>query len=353
MRVEATGPQRSILRATIPGMNKPALIFCASLSALATLASAQSGELKAPPVIDVHVHTLGGFPGTAPMCPFPPGFAASDPKSQEAPFGWVKQDCTVPLQPAKDADDYRKQVLAEMERLNVTAIVMGEPAEVEKWVKDAPNRVIPGTGIDGGGMGQPKFLPVDQLRKSFTQDGFKVMGELGLQYDNLSPSDPLVDKYFALAEELDIPVGIHMGTGGSGRANIAMPNFRGSMGNPLLLEDVLARHPKLRLWIMHAGYPMIDNLLTLLQANSHVYVDVAGLIWSYPIKEVNRYIERIVEAGFEDRVMFGTDELVWPGLMATSIGVIQNADYLTPEQKRDILYNNAARFLRLNATAAK
>lgn len=134
----------------------------------------------------------------------------------------------------------------------------------------------------------------------------------------------------------------------SGRANITSPKFRGSMGNPLLLEEVLARHPKLRLWIMHAGYPMIDNLLTLLQANSHVYVDVAGLIWSYPMKEVNRYIERIVDAGFEDRVMFGTDQMMWPGLMAVSIGVIQNADYLTPQQKRDILYNNAARFLRLD-----
>ena len=178
------------------------------------------------------------------------------------------------------------------------------------------------------------------------------MGEIGLQYEGMSPSDPAVDKYFALAEQLDIPVGIHMGTGGSGRANVGMPGFRGSMGNPLLLEELLARHPKLRLWIMHAGYPMIDNLLTLLQANSHVYVDVAGLIWSYPIKEVNRYIERIVDAGFEDRVMFGTDQMVWPKLMAASIGVIQNADYLTKEQKRDILYNNAARFLRINPPPA-
>ena len=39
--------------------------------------------------------------------------------------------------------------------------------------------------------------------------------------------------------------------------------------------------------------------------------------------------------------------------MSYSIGIIQNADYLTPEQKRDILYNNAARFLRLDATRAK
>ena len=84
-----------------------------------------------------------------------------------------------------------------------------------------------------------------------------------------------------------------------------------------------------------------------------MYVDVAGLIWSYPIKEVNGYIQRIVDAGFEDRVMFGTDQLLWPKLMATSISVIQNADYLTPQQKRDILYNNAARFLRLDTAPAK
>ncbi len=46
--------------------------------------------------------------------------------------------------------------------------------------------------------------------------------------------------------------------------------------------------------------------------------------------------------------MFGTDQMNWPKLMATSISVIQNADYLTPQQKRDILYNNAARFLRID-----
>jgi predicted TIM-barrel fold metal-dependent hydrolase len=35
-------------------------------------------------------------------------------------------------------------------------------------------------------------------------------------------------------------------------------------------------------------------------------------------------------------------------LMDASISVIEGATYLTPQQKRDILYNNAARFLRLD-----
>lgn len=324
--------------------------LCGLLIAAAAIASAQSSTSARPPVIDIHVHTIGGFPGAGPMCPFNPQFLAADPRSAAGPIGWAKQDCSEVLEPAKTQDEYMKAVLAEYERLNVTAVVMGDPKAVQVWKDAAPGRIIPGTSFDNG-MTAGKYVPVEEMRKAFTTGGFKVMGEVGLQYQGISPSDPSVDAYFALAEELDIPVGIHMGTGGSGRANITSPKFRGSMGNPLLLEEVLARHPKLRLWIMHAGYPMIEELLTLLQANAYVYVDVAGLIWSYPLEEVHRYIRRIVEAGFEDRVMFGTDQLVWPKLMAASIGVIEGATYLSPQQKRDILYNNAARFLRLDKGA--
>jgi len=326
-------------------------ILCAILIAGSSLVSAQTDKGR-PPVIDIHVHAMGAIPGVGPMCPFNPQFLASDPRSTESPIGWAKQDCSPQLEASKTSDEYMKALLAEWEQYNVTAVVMGDPKSVEQWKAAAPARVIPGTSFDNA-MAAGKNTPVDELRNTFTKGGFKVMGEVGLQYQGMSPSDPSVDAYFALAEELDIPVGIHMGTGGSGRANVAMPKFRGSMGNPLLLEELLARHPKLRLWIMHAGYPMIDNLLTLLQANSHVYVDVAGLIWSYPLKEVHAYIQRIVEAGFEDRVMFGTDQMIWPKLMATSIGVIEGATYLSPEQKRDILYNNAARFLRLDKAAGK
>lgn len=336
----------------LPSLKSAPALACVALAICPySQLPAQNTTPQPPPVIDVHVHAIDeSFPG-GPMCPNESKFLASDPKSKEAPWGWSQEECTPKLYPAAKGE-YIKDVVAEMERLNVTAVVFGDPKSVQKWKDAAPGRVIPGTsfseGIQPGGR-----VAIDQLRKDFTTDGFKVMGEIGLQYEGLSPSDPSVDQYFALAEELDIPVAIHMGTGGSGRANISTPKFRGSMGNPLLLEELLARHPKLRVQVMHAGYPMIDNMLTLLQANSHVYVDVAGLIWSYPLVEVNRYIQRLVEAGFEDRVMFGTDQLQWPRLMAYSISIIQNADYLSPEQKRDILYNNAARFLRLDTAQAK
>jgi hypothetical protein len=80
-----------------------------------------------------------------------------------------------------------------------------DPAEDVSPKGAAPKRVIPGTGFVKG-MGAGSRVPAEELRKDFTEGGFKVMGEIGLQYEGLSPSDPSVDQYFALAEQLDTPV---------------------------------------------------------------------------------------------------------------------------------------------------
>ena len=46
--------------------------------------------------------------------------------------------------------------------------------------------------------------------------------------------------------------------------------------------------------------------------------------------------------------MFGSDQMVWPEGIGMAIEGIESASFLTAEQKRDILYNNAVRFLRLD-----
>jgi uncharacterized protein len=191
------------------------LLCCAALVLFSWTCRAQNVDSNLPPVIDVHVHAMDAdFPGVAAMCPNTSKFTASDPKTKEEPFGWVKEQCTPELYPSAPGQ-YMKDVVAEMERLNITAVVFGDPKSVQKWKDAAPARVIPGTSFSNG-LTPGQRLPIDELRKDFTQDGFKVMGEIGLQYEGISPSDPSVDSYFALAEELDIPVAIHMGTEAQG-----------------------------------------------------------------------------------------------------------------------------------------
>jgi predicted TIM-barrel fold metal-dependent hydrolase len=115
----------------------------------------------------------------------------------------------------------------------------------------------------------------------------------------------------------------------------------------LLLEDVLTRHPKLRLWAMHAGWPLGDDAIGALYAHPQLYVDIGIIDYAFPRKEFYAYLQRLIDAGFENRIMFGSDEMVWPDALSAAIDSIQNAPSLTSAQKRDILYNNAARFLRL------
>ncbi len=56
----------------------------------------------------------------------------------------------------------------------------------------------------------------------------------------------------------------------------------------------------------------------------------------------------MLEAGFGRRIMFGSDQMAWPEAIGMAIDGIESAEFLTEEQKRDIFYNNAARFLRLD-----
>lgn len=299
------------------------------------------------PIIDVHVHAMKVNPGMPALCPwFLKDMPGSDPASP--PPSFLAAGCAIPLRAAQSDKEMQDSVMATMKRLNMTMVVYGDAGIIRKWKKVGGDRIIPGIGISS-----PADMSVAAFTDSLSSGFYKVMGEVAPQYQGLSPSDMSLDGYFGAAEKLNIPVGIHLGTGGNGMANITSPKYRAALGNPLLLEDMLARHPKLKVWVMHAGYPMVDEMIALMGANAYVYVDMAGMIWSYPQAEINDYLKRLVQAGFGKRIMYGTDLLIWPKLIETSISLIENADYLSYDQKRDILFNNAVRFFRLDAEKLK
>ncbi len=315
------------------------IVFCVLLS---TSIQAQE-DAKRPPIIDVHVHAMRVNPDfVREMCPW---FLSSMPGSgpEQDPPSFINNMCVDPLQPAMSDAEMKEKLLAACERMNITMVVSGDAGVIHDWYDAAPDRVIPSLGISNANQ-----MSVEAFRDSLESGFYKVMGEVAPQYQGMSPSDMTLDAYFAVAEELGIPVGIHMGTGGNGMININNPAYRASLGQPFLLEDMLARHPKLKIWVMHAGYPMIDQMIALMGANAYVYVDLAGFIWSYPKEEIHMYLKRLVQAGFGKRILYGTDFMMWPRLLETSIGVIENANYLSEDQKRDIFFNNAVRFFNLD-----
>jgi predicted TIM-barrel fold metal-dependent hydrolase len=191
-------------------------------------------------------------------------------------------------------------------------------------------------------------LPSDSLDARFGSGGFSFVGELAPQYVGVAPGDPALDQVFKWAEARDLPVGIHMGLTRPGIALGRRPAYRVSLGNPLLLEDVLVRYPKLRLWVMHAGNPFLQEMIGLLSMFPEVHVDLSAAGCSAPRADTGWCpLRELVARGFEDRLMFGTDAAADTSIIARSIEYVETADFLTPGQRDKIFCLNAQRFFRL------
>ncbi len=252
--------------------------------------------------------------------------------------------------------------LEAMDRLNVQkAVLIGNPDYLAAWVREAPDRFIPsllfpcedGRAPFGDGRCFPDradFPDLEWLREEIQAGRVRMLGEVISQLFGIFPGDSVLQPYFALAAELDIPVALHMGFGppwtvSDSPVYVDLPKFRAAAGNPLELEEVLARHENLRLFVMHAGWPMLDEMLAILYHHPNVYVELGYLQSAISREEYYFYLKRLVDAGYGDRIMFGSDGGV--ALMEEGIRAVLDAPFLTDRQKRDILYNNAAGFLRL------
>jgi uncharacterized protein len=258
-----------------------------------------------------------------------------------------KPPCENPIWSPVTDDGVMNETLEILRRRNMIGVVSGESGSMERvlrWRNAVPERISPAMGFNlGGSVPAPTTLA-----KLYEEGQFVVLGEVGIQYDGVSPSDERFEPYLAMAEERDIPVGIHIGTGPSGSPYMGATGYRARLHSPLVLEEALVRQPKLRVYIMHAGWPMLDDLLAVLWTHPHVYTDIAVLDWAIPRAEFHRYLQRVVDAGFARRVMFGSDQMTWPDVIERALENIDSAPFLSEGQKRDILYNNAARFLRLS-----
>lgn len=318
--------------------------------AVVSAALVSSAIMAAPePIIDMHLHAFKaddqGPPPVGVCAPYE-SFPDRDTRIDGTAYtmGLFKTPpCAAPILSAKDDDDLRRRSLAILETYNITAATSGSPALVARWKQGSPQRIISGVyfGID-------ELIPVAALRAMHDAGALQVLGELGFQYGGAAPGDSRLEPYWALAEELDIPVAIHMGPGPPGTPYVpGLGAYRMTLSNPLLLEDLLVRHPHLRVYVMHAGWPMADAMVALLYAHPQVYVDTGVIDYVLPRAEFHHYLQRLVEAGFGRRIMFGSDQMVWPDAIPVAIANIQSAPFLNAEQKRDILHDNAARFLRL------
>ena len=77
------------------------------------------------------------------------------------------------------------------------------------------------------------------------------------------------------------------------------------------------------------------------------------ITWVVPRTAFYDYLPALVRAGLGRRLMFGSGQMRWPEKITAGIEAMQQAPFLTAEQKRDILINNASHFLGLDEDSSK
>jgi uncharacterized protein len=172
-----------------------------------------------PPIIDMHVHA----------------FPADIPARTGMPerFGG--------LQAATTDDELLRRTLQAMDEHNIVkAIVSGPLDYVEKWKAAAPARFVASPMFPFPGMAT--LPPISLLRRKYQSGELGAMGEITAVWAGMAPDSDALKPYFALAEAMDVPLGIHTGGVPAVARKHCCPDANAAFGNPILLEPVLVRY---------------------------------------------------------------------------------------------------------------
>ena len=285
-------------------------------------------DLSAVTAVDVHVHVQIDESGRTAS---PPALT----EAMAAYFGSSEKPRTVD----ETADYYRERRMA--------AVVFTVDATTN--LGHAPN------SIDDLAAGARRnadvliaFGSVDPLQgEAAVEEARRQVLELGVRGFKFHPSvqafDPSAEQFDPLwtqIEELGVPIIVHTGQTGAGAGTPGGWGFRLSLSNPMLLDDVAARHPRLQVIMAHPSVPWQDEAISIATHKSNTWIDLSG--WSP--KYFSPALVRAARTYLTQKMLFGSDlPALTPDRWLKDFALLE-----FPEDKtRMILKDNAARLLGL------
>ena len=285
----------------------------------------------------------------------------------EARFPIIDMHFHAPLSHQGLEKSDRDAALENMKTNNVVLSIVSitSPEQLEMWVSDGTPQIIAGAMMPCPlNLADPQYycfpdsdgLPdLDWLESNVKSGRIGAFHEMMFNYDGTPPSADKMDRYWALAAAYDIPVGVHTWSGPPPGQSIrrdpnCCPDYNGDIGNPKNLRPVLEKYPTLKIWMQHTGSDggssdaLWAETLALLSDYPSVYVDLSITNSVAPIEEYETALKKLIDAGFGDRILFGSDNLP----VDLILGRLNDITTISEDQRRDILYNNAANFLGLS-----
>ncbi|GAB3151904.1 4-hydroxyphenyl-beta-ketoacyl-CoA hydrolase [Microbacterium neimengense] len=286
-------------------------------------------DLNAVTAIDVHVHVQIDDSGRTAS---PPALTAA----MAAYFGSSEPPRTVDA----TAHYYRERKMA--------AVVFTVDATTN--LGHAPNSIDDlAAGAHRNADVLIPFGSVDPLQgDAAVEEARRQVGELGVRGFKFHPSvqgfDPSAgefDPLFSTIEELGVPIIVHTGQTGAGAGTPGGWGFRLSLSNPMLLDDVAARHPDLQVIMAHPSVPWQDEALSIATHKLNTWIDLSG--WSP--KYFSPALVRAARTYLKHKMLFGSD---MPALTPDRwLNDVQTLEFPADVHEM-IVKQNAARLLGLS-----
>ncbi len=284
--------------------------------------------LKNQPIIDVHIHITKGYADNK-------EYNKLDPNIDIAKIEWIRK---------------------RLDQNNIVLAIGGGPVKYAKLWNKLDKRYWAGPRFPCNPLRiqdepcdteMPNLAELDTLFKNKT---FRSLGETSFHSMGILPTEERFDGYWKVAEKYQIPIGFHADAGPYKRDMKETPNWNEAYGDPSLLIPILKKYPKLKIYLMHYPGIYFEQCIELMKQYDQIYCEISAVSMFAPKERWEPSVKKLFDVGLGDRLMFGSD---YVGTIRKNIEIIYNIDWLTDDQKRNVYYNNAARFLNLSKSEIK
>jgi uncharacterized protein len=284
-------------------------------------------DLDALSAIDMHVHVQVDSTGRR----------ASPPALTEALAKYFTST-EKPRTVEQTAEYYRERRMgAVVFTVDATTNLDHAPNSIAELIEGAKRNadvLIPFGSVDP--LQGPAAIEEARRQASLGARGFKFHPSV----QGFDPSSPDLVPLWSAIEALGLPIIVHTGQTGAGAGLPGGWGFRLSLSNPMLLDDVAARHPLLQIVMAHPSVPWQDEALSIATHKGNAWIDLSG--WS--AKYFPPALVRAARTYLKHKVLFGTDlPALTPDRWLRDFDTLEYDD----EVRELILKRNAARLLGL------
>ena len=240
----------------------------------------------------------------------------------------------------RDSDDALVQTLRSFGVRRFTALPYAHRPDMAEFLNDwaagfaerVPEALVCGTFFPEPGVAA--YVASRSAPSEHRVEVWKVHVQVGA----FDVTDPLLDEAWGIVADTGTPVVLHAGSG---------PVATEHTG-PAPVAALLARHPRLRLVIAHAGAPEYADFLTLAETHERVGLDTTMAFTPFFEEMGGAYppelLPRLRDLGLAGRVHLGSDFPNIPYPYATQLDALERLD-LGEEWLRAVCWANTEALL--------